>query len=124
PSCRQAVARVIVALGLSGEAKDLDTGAYCRARAKLPAKVLQRLAVGVGQHLEESAAESWRWQSRRVLLVDGSTSTLPDTPENQEAFPQPATQKPGLGFPIIRWVVLIGLATAAVQGLAYGPYRG
>ena len=56
--------------------------------------------------------------------ADGSTSTLPDTPENQKAFPQQATQKRGLGFPIIRWVVLVGLATAAVQGLAYGPYRG
>jgi hypothetical protein len=57
-------------------------------------------------------------------LVDGSTSTLPDTPENQAAFPQPATQKRGLGFPVIRWVVLLGLATAALQGLAYGPYQG
>lgn len=124
PSCRQAVARVLVALGLSGQPRDLDTGAYCRARAKLPAQVLQRLAVGVGQQLEQTALASWRWQNRRVLLVDGSTSTLPDTPENQAAFPQPATQQPGLGFPIIRWVVLIGLATAAVQSLAYGPYRG
>src|SRR5712692_8201361 len=124
PSCRQAVAQVVTALALSCDPDDLDTAAYCRARAKLPATVLQRLALQVGQRLEETALESWRWRGRRVLLADGSTSTLPDTPENQAAFPQPATQKPGLGFPIIRWVVLVGLATAAVQGLAYGPYRG
>ena len=124
PSCRQAVAQVVTALALSCDPKDLDTGAYCRARAKLPATVLQRLALAVGRRLEETALESWRWHGRRVLLADGSTSTLPDTEENQQAFPQPAMQKPGLGFPMIRWVVLVGFATAAVQGLAYGPYRG
>jgi putative transposase len=124
PSCRQAVAQVVVALALSCDPEDLDTAAYCRARAKLPATVLQRLALRVGHRLEEAALESWRWYGRRVLLADGSTSTLPDTPENQEAFPQPASQKQGLGFPILRWVVLVGLATAAVQGLAYGPYLG
>ena len=124
PSCRQAVARVVVALALSCEPKDLDTAAYCRARVKLPAVVLRRLAVQVGQRLEEAAPPWWRWHGRRVHLVDGSTSTLPDTPENQKAFPQSASQKAGLGFPIIRWVALMGLATAAVQGLAYGPYRG
>jgi hypothetical protein len=124
PSCRQAVAQVVVALALSVEPDDLDTAAYCRARAKIPAQVLQRLALQVGHRLEATAPESWQWHGRRVHLADGSTSTLPDTPENQKAFPQPATQKRGLGFPIIRWVVLLGLATAAVQGLAYGPYLG
>jgi putative transposase len=123
-SCRQAVARVVVALALTRDPDDLDTGAYCRARAKLPAVVLQRLALHVGHRLEEAAPEAWRWHGCRVHLVDGSTSTLPDTKENQAAFPPPASQKPGLGFPIIRWVVLLGLATAAVQGLAYGPFRG
>jgi hypothetical protein len=123
-SCRQAVAQVVVAFALSCEPQDLDTGAYCRARAKIPVTVLQRLALQVGHNLESSAPQAWRWHGRRVLLADGSTSTLPDTPENQQAFPQPKTQKRGLGFPIIRWVVLIGLATATVQGLAYGPYLG
>jgi putative transposase len=124
PSCRQAVARVVVALALCRDPEDLDTAAYCRARAKLPAPVLRRLALQVGHRLETAAPPSWRWHGRRAVLVDGSTSTLPDTPANQQAFPQPATQKPGLGFPIIRWVVFVGLATAAVQGLAYGPYQG
>ena len=86
--------------------------------------MLQRLALQVGHNLENSALDSWRWHGLRVLLADGSTSTLADTPENQEAFPQPKTQKRGLGFPILRWVVLIGLATATIQGLAYGPYLG
>src|SRR2546427_547273 len=88
------------------------------------APFLHRLAVQVGQRLEAAAPEAWLWHNRHVELLDGSTSKLADTPETQEAFPQPRTQKRGLGFPIIRWVLLVALATATVGGLAYGPYLG
>jgi putative transposase len=123
-SCRQVVANVLLSFALSHEPEDIDTGLYCRARAKLPSAVLRRLALHVGHGLERVAPEDWLWKGKHVQLVDGSTSRLPDTEENQKAFPQPKTQKPGLGTPLIRWVVLIGLATAAVQGFAYGPYAG
>jgi hypothetical protein len=123
-SCRQVVANVLLSFALSHDAEDIDTGLYCRARAKLPTALFRRLALHVGRGLERVAPEDWLWKGRHVQLVDGSTSRLPDTEENQTAFPQPKTQKKGLGFPLIRWVVLIGLATAAIQGFAYGPYAG
>jgi len=124
-SCRQAVANFVLTFALSLEPENLDTGAYCRARAKLSARVLERLALHVGHGLEQAAPESWLWkQKHRVLLADGSTSQLPDTEENQKAFPQATSQKKGLGYPLIRWVVLVGLATAAIQDFAYGPYAG
>jgi putative transposase len=124
PSCRQAVAQVVLAFSLSGQPEELDTGAYCRARAKLPAAFVRDLTEELGQGMEAAALPGWRWRGRKVTLIDGSTSRLPDTPENQRAFPQPKSQKPGLGSPMIRWVALIGLATAALQGLAYGPCVG
>jgi putative transposase len=123
-SCRQVVANVLMSFALSHDSEDIDTGLYCRARAKLPSAVLRRLALHVGHGLERVALEDWLWKGRRVQLVDGSTSRLPDTEENQKDFPQAKTQKQGLGFPLIRWVALIGLATAAIQGFAYGPYAG
>jgi putative transposase len=123
-SCRAAVARAFAALALSQPLKDYDTGNYCRARAKLPTPLLQRLTLQIGTALEKEALTSWRWYDRQVVLVDGFTATLPDTPENQKQYPQPQTQKPGLGFPLLRVVVLLSLATAAAQGLALGPYQG
>jgi Transposase DDE domain len=125
-SCRQVVAHVVMAFALARQAEDdtVNTGNYCKARAQLPAALLEELTLHVGDGLEQAAPAPWRWRGRRVELVDGSTSTLEDTPENQQAFPQPRTQKQGLGSPILRWVVLISLATAAVQGLSYGPYLG
>jgi hypothetical protein len=123
-SCRAAVARAVVALALSRDPEDVATGNYCRARAKLSVPLLRRLTLQVGNALEAEAPDTWRWHGRPVMLVDGFTATLPDTVENQEVYPQPNTQKPGLGYPLVRAVVLLGLATAALQGLALGPYQG
>jgi hypothetical protein len=61
---------------------------------------------------------------RHAKLIDGSTFLMADTPENQKAFPQNPRQKPGLGFPIARMVVVISLATACVIDAAIGRYKG
>jgi putative transposase len=124
-SCRAAVSRVLamrVAGGL--EPCSQDTAAYCRARAKLPASALKRLALQAGHNVEEQALPEWLWLGRRVTLVDGTTMTMPDTAANQQAYPQPSSQEAGCGFPMIRMVVLISLATAVLLGMALAPYEG
>jgi len=124
-SCVAAVARVLVLLTTLGRKPcGAGTGAYCKARAKLPEHFLQRLACDVGRQLEDETPQVWRWHGHRVLLVDGSTLSMPDTPAHQEVYPQPRSQKPGVGFPLLRWVALVGLATGAVLAAAFGPYRG
>lgn len=124
-TCLATVARIMAVLVASGqEACSSHTGGYCKARQKLSEKFLRRLTVEVGQAVEDQAPDAWRWQGRRVLLVDGSTTTGPDTPANQKVYPQPQSQKPGLGFPCIRFVVLLALATATLIDTALGPYSG
>lgn len=123
-SCVAAVARVVVLMAaLSRECSD-NTGAYCRARARLPLAVIQRLTLAVADRSEQRVLPDWLWCGRHVHLVDGTTVSMPDTAENQAAFPQAPTQKPGLGFPIARMVVLLSLATAMVTGMAIGRYQG
>jgi Transposase DDE domain len=124
-SCRAAVGRVQALQVATGQQPcSLDTAAYCRARAKLPATVLQRLALEAGRNLEAGVPKDWLWQSRPVSLVDGTTLTMPDTTANQEAYPQLSSQDPGCGFPILRLVVLLSLATATVTSAAWAPYEG
>jgi putative transposase len=124
-SCRAAVSRVLALRVASGQsACSQDTAAYCRARAKLPATVLQRLALEAAHNLEGQVPKDWLWHGKHVVLVDGTTLTMPDTPANQEAFPQMSSQEPGLGFPILRMVVLLSLATASLLGMALAPYEG
>jgi hypothetical protein len=50
--------------------------------------------------------------------------SMPDTPENQKEWPQPDSQKEGVGFPLARIVAVISCATGAVLDLAIGPYSG
>jgi Transposase DDE domain len=124
-SCVAAVARVLVlrlALGLPPCAS--ETGAYCKARAKLCEPFLQRLCYDVAEQVEGQAPTAWLWKGRHVYIGDGSTLSMPDTRANQEAYPQPRTQKRGLGFPILRVVVLLALATGVLSGAAFGPYVG
>jgi len=124
-SCLAAVSRVLVllvALGRNPCAK--NSGAYCRARAKLSEPVIRRLTVELANGCEHVAPQRWLWHGRHVLLADGTTVSMPDTPENQAEYPQHNAQKPGLGFPIVRLVVLLSLATAMVSGMAFGPYAG
>jgi putative transposase len=123
-SCRAAVLRVVVlCTALSRPAPASDTAAYCRARSRLPTAALHRLATHLGRQLEERVPDDWLWQGRHVHLIDGSTSQVPDSPANQEAFP-PRRRRRGISYPLIRWVCLVSLATAAVQDFNYGPYQG
>jgi hypothetical protein len=101
-----------------------DTGDYCRARAKLGVSALRRLVVESARRLEDEAQPSWLWKGLHAKLVDGFTFTMPDTPANQDAFPQPGTQAPGVGFPAARCCAVISLATGCVCDLAIGPCQG
>ena len=124
-SCAAAVARVVVLLvALGKEPPSGDTGAYCRARGKLPEKVLRRLACEAADGCEQAVPNRWLWHGRHVKLVDGTTVSMPDTEANQEAYPQQAAQEEGLGFPVARMVVMLSLATAMLSDMAIGPYRG
>jgi hypothetical protein len=124
-SCRAAVARLIVWLAINGRKPCApETGSYCDARQRLPLAVVRRLVHQTAREIEGRASEAWLWKGRRVALVDGSTLSMPDTRENQEVFPQSRSQGIGLGFPLVRIVVLISLATGVVRDLATGPYQG
>ena len=60
-----------------------------------------------------------------MRLVDGTTVSMPDdTPANQAAYPQPRSQKPGLGFPLCRLVGLLCLGSGAVLNAAIGRHHG
>jgi hypothetical protein len=124
-SCLAAVSRVTVFLVALGQrACSKNTGAYCRARAKIPTAVIRQLATEAAATAEKILPEEWLWQGRHVKVVDGFTVSMPDTVKNQEAYPQPSTQKPGVGFPLARCVTLFSLATGMALELEIGPYQG
>ena len=124
-SCREAVARLNAWRVASGRKPcSPDTGGYCTARDFLRESTCLTLVRETGADLEQEAPADWFWHGRRVLVVDGSTVTMPDTPANQAEYPQLASQKPGCGFPIARIVVVFSLAVGTVLDAAIGKYEG
>ena len=125
PSCQRAVnawAASRAAEGLSPQS--VRTGGYCRARSRLPLSMVQALTCESGRLLSARASNGWRWRARHVKLLDGTGISMPDTPSNQAAFPQPACQALGVGFPLARLCTVHCLASGAVLAAAVGPHRG
>jgi Transposase DDE domain len=124
-SCRDTVSRIIAHRAASGlEPCSPNTASYCNARGRLPTGVLRTLAKRTAQQLQGGVPDGWKWNGRNVFIADGSHVSMPDTKENQEAYPQPVVQQPGIGFPLARVAVLLSLASGACHDLAMAPYQG
>jgi hypothetical protein len=124
-SCRAAVARLIAhRLSRGQRACSAETGAYCLARKRLPEEFFSNVARQTGRALDAGVDPRWLWKGRRVYAFDGSTVSMPDTPENQRAYPQNVAQQPGLGFPIARIAAIFSLACGAVLDVGICRYAG
>src|SRR5215471_5895468 len=124
-SCRAAVARLIAhRISRKQCPCSSETGAYCQARKRLPEEFFSNVARRTGQTLDANVDAKWLWKSRRVYVYDGSSVSMPDTAENQRAYPQPIVQKPGLGFPLARIAAIFSLACGAVLDVGICRYAG
>lgn len=102
-SCRLTVDRVLAWLVSRGEEPcSPKTDPYCKARKRLPESSLRRMVRETGKSLHDLSPATRLWQGRRVKIAHGTAVSMPDTPANQAVYPQPASQKPGLGFPLAR----------------------
>lgn len=124
-SCRNAVARLIVHRVSQGlRACSPRTGAYCQARQRLPEQFFSTIACLVGKKLEEQADKQWLWKGRHVYMFDGTTTLMPDTESNQQAFSQTWNQKPGAGLPLARIGAIFSLSCGAILDLKIAKYSG
>ena len=125
-SAREAVTRANTERIKDGlNAASYGTGSYIKARQRLPYKMMSELVFSSALAMEMAKPNEWLWQERHnVKMVDGSTLTMADTPENQLAFPQHKNQGEGIGFPIARCAVVISLATGCIFDLQLAPWTG
>jgi hypothetical protein len=120
-SCREIVRQVQSLFSLLGQNNiDEQTSAYCQARLRLPLRRLWQILGCTVRNLRRKAAKELFWLGHEVKVVDGSSCTLPDTAANQKAFPQQRMQKPGCGFPLMKFVGLFSLTTGALISVATG----
>jgi hypothetical protein len=107
---------------LAGRA--VNAAAYCKARMRLPLAVLQRLLRDSSSAMRGALAPAGGeglWCGLRTLLVDGSSTITPDTPQLQKAFGQPKGQKKGCGFPVPKVLGLFDAFTGLVVEMLSFP---
>jgi len=126
-SCKNAVSFVLSILCDSEEELPSDntsgnTGVYCKARKRLSLNFIMRLFRNAGQAIHQKASDGFLWCNRRVFLVDGSTFSMYDTPENQQEYPQPKNQYEYHGFPVARILGIFCLATGALIDAAIDSF--
>jgi hypothetical protein len=102
---------------------NFSDAAYCKARGRLPLQVLQGLVRRVGAALSSTMNDSGRWHGHRTFHVDGSTFSMPDTPQLQDKFGQPGAQKPGCGFPVAHLLALFHAGTGFLVQVLTAPLR-
>jgi len=92
--------------------------AYCKARMRLPRELIECVTAKISTELSDDAERTFRWLGHRIWRADGTSFSMPDTPELQAHFGQPAGQKQGCGFPTATLLVLCDAAGFIVKTLA------
>jgi hypothetical protein len=125
-SCREMARRIEVwwRWGNLRSAQTITPSAYCQARQRLTLDTLQLIAGQVAWALERHVLKNEKWlQGREVKIIDGTGISMPDTPDNQAAWPQPDGQKPGCGFPVLKLAGLFSLASGALLEYTTGHHH-
>jgi len=91
-----------------------ESTAYCKARQRMPIEDINAIHEAVVSKVQACVRDEQRWKGHDIKVMDGTGITLADTPENQKLFPQPSSQLPGCGFPVLKMVACFCLSSGAL----------
>jgi Transposase DDE domain len=103
--------------------RTFTASAYCQARARLPLAVLRATLKALAGSLAPVTEAEGRWRGHRTFLLDGSSFSMPDTPELQRHFGQPGNQVAGCGFPTAKILALFHAGTGLLIEVVAAPLR-
>jgi hypothetical protein len=123
-SCREVVRQVQALFRMGGRGLiDEGDSAYVQARHRLPRERLEKALTATAEAADQRVAAGAQLGGRPVKVADASTTQMADTDSNQKKYPQPSTQKPGCGFPVMKFVALFSLKSGAILNVLLGSLR-
>ena len=97
---------------LAGE--EFSDSAWCQARARLPLELIQEAHRGVVEQarreveeVREASEVDGRWHGHQVFAVDGTSDSMPDTPELRAHYGVSSECRTGLGFPTSHLLMML-----------------
>lgn len=124
-SCKKAVSDASVEILVTSQKSiSTNTGPYCKARKRIPETAVSELVKATGHMASKQSLLRWKPYGRELKVFDGSTAKMSDTQANQNEYPQVKNQKKGIGFPIVRFVVVMSLTMGTILNYAMGAYSG
>lgn len=99
-----------------------SASAYCQARSRLPLAVWERLLEDTTR-IARSTLRVPLWHGHRTFWIDGSSTSMADTPELQKCFGQPGAQRAGCGFPVARLWGMFDARSGLLVKLLVSPLR-
>jgi len=123
-SCAQAVAKVQAMRQEAGLPRpSSNTAAYCTARTEMDDELLEQINAMVCQSMARRVGRDEQWNSMVLKAIDGSSVKLQDTGANQTEYPQPESQQPGCGFPVMAITGLLNLSHGGWEAFATAPWN-
>ena len=123
-ACREVV-RAVQGLFQSQGWGSVDERAspYIQARQRLPEDRLVQALEMTAQVADRRVGDQGHLQGRPVKVADSSTVQLPDTLANQALYPQAPGQKPGCGFPLLKFLPLFSLSSGAISQVVTADWK-
>jgi len=102
---------------------EVTDSAWCQARSRLPEDLLDTLIRRSDSRLNDMVAQQYFMWGRPIFLVDGTTISMPDTPDLLKEFGR-ADGKYGFSrFPIARMTIITRAGVESIFDYRIGPYR-
>lgn len=120
-SCLSVVSELAVGRRIKGLGDIcLNSGSYCKAKARLPLELFKRLTARFGACLDGPEDEEFG----RVFIVDGTGVSMSDTKKNRSKYQKHGGNDKGKGFPAARMLALFSLSTGGLIDFTLGPLQG
>jgi hypothetical protein len=100
-----------------------NSGSLAKARARLPVALWSRLCRYLADKAEELSEPFAGWHGHRVVLVDGTCISMPDTPDLHEHFGTSTGRGGKRRYPLARMVTVALGNTMSVLDYAVGRYQ-
>ena len=130
----KAIQEVVSHLGLvlpskkkkgGGKGKEsLVPSAIPQARYRVGASPMEMIFSRTADKWAHAEADKDRRRGLALYGMDGTTTRIPDTEENQAAFGRPASSRGQAGYPQVRVMGLMALRSHLLAGVTFGPCSG